>query len=155
MKKEIEAYHEDTVVQTFMLFMQAAREVMKYSDRRFFDDSELSTVKYIVLKALVISGGALTHGELAIWSGTKQHNISTLITRMKAEGLVITERDTGDKRCVYVILTDKGRDVFQKASVVAYDIIKRVMSGIGKREAAQLDRLLKILRYNTIAKSAE
>jgi len=151
MKKEVEAYHEDSVVQTFMLFIQTAREVIKYSDSRLFRDSNLSTVKYIVLKALVLSGGTLTNSELTNWTGTTRHNITTLVRRMKTDGLVTTERNTEDKRFMHVILTDKGRDVFQKASVIAYDLIKRVTSDISKREAAQLDRLLKILKDNTTA----
>jgi DNA-binding MarR family transcriptional regulator len=151
MKKEIEAYHENPILQTYMLFIQTAREVIKYSDSRFFWDSNLSTVKYITLKALVLSGGTLTNSELTKWTGTTRHNITTLVKRMKAEGLVNTERNTEDKRFVHVILTDNGRDVFQKAGVVAHDLIKRVMSGISKREAAQLDRLLKIMKDNTTA----
>ena len=52
MRKEIETYHEDLVTQTFMLFVQAAREVARYSDSRFFEVSHLSTVKYITQKHL-------------------------------------------------------------------------------------------------------
>ena len=155
MNKTVDAYHKDPVVQAYMLFIQVAREVTKFSDSCFFRKSNLSTVKYIVLKALAVSGGTLTNSDLAIWTGTTRHNITTFVTRMKTEGLVNTERDADDKRFIHVIMTDQGRDVFQKASVVAYDLINRVMSGIGKREASQLDRLLRILKENTTANSEE
>ena len=65
MGKRIVAYHEDTVLQTFMLFVQAAREVARYSDKRFFEVSHLLTVKYIALKALVNNNGVLGPSDLA------------------------------------------------------------------------------------------
>ena len=136
MTKTIEAYHKDPVLQTFMLFIQASREVIKYSDSRFFHDLHLSTVKYIVLKALAISGGTLTNSDLAIWTDTKRHNITTLVRRMQAEELITAERSKEDKRFTEVQLTDKGRTLLMKANVVAYDLINRIMSGIGKRQSA-------------------
>jgi DNA-binding MarR family transcriptional regulator len=155
MGKTIEVYHEDPVLQTFMLFIQAAREITKYSDSRFFRGLHLSTVKYIALKALAMSGGMLTKSDLAIWTDTKRHNITTLVRRMEIEGLVTTGRDEKDKRFEQVTLTDKGRDLFVKANVVAYDLINRVMSGIGKRQVAQLDRILRFLKSNTQIASKE
>ena len=149
MRKEIKAYHADPVVQTFMLFVQTAREVAAYSDSRFFQVSRLSTVKYIALKALVNNNGVLSHTDLADWTGTKRHNITTLVKRMKKEGLVNTESSAEDKRFRLVKLTDKGRDLFEQATIVAYDLINKVMSEIGKKEAAQLESMLKILRRNT------
>jgi DNA-binding MarR family transcriptional regulator len=150
MGKTIEVYHEDPVLQTFMLFIQAAREITKYSDSRFFRGLHLSTVKYIALKALAMSGGMLTKSDLAIWTDTKRHNITTLVRRMEIEGLVTTGRDEKDKRFEQVTLTDKGRDLFVNANVV-----NRVMSGIGKRQVAQLDRILRFLKSNTQIASKE
>ena len=155
MTKTIEAYHKDPVLQTFMLFIQASREVIKYSDSRFFHDLYLSTVKYIVLKALAISGRTLTNSDLAVWTDTIRHNITTLVRRMKAEGLVTAERSEEDKRFMEVQLTDKGRNLFMKANVIAYDLINRVMSGIGKRQVAQLKRTLGVLKSNTLKTSGE
>jgi DNA-binding MarR family transcriptional regulator len=147
-RKEIEAYHADPILKTFMLFIQAAREITKYCDTRFFQESNLSTVKYIALKALAISGVTLTHADLAIWTNTERHNITTLVERMKAAGLVTTERSEEDKRLSKVSLTDKGRDSFVQATKVARGLIDEVMSDIGKVEAFQLERLLSVLRKN-------
>ena len=144
----IEISHEDPILRAFMLFVQTSRAVAKYCDSRFFKASHLSTVKYIALKALATSGGTLTHSNLAIWTDTKRHNITTLVERMKREGLVTTERNEEDKRFMKVCLTDKGRDLFGQANIVARGIVNEVMSGIGKREAAQLERLLGVLREN-------
>ena len=155
MRKEIEAYHEDPVIQTFMLFIQAAREIARYSDSRFFEVSHLSVVKYIALKALVNNNGVLSHSDLSDWTGTKRHNITTLVKRMEKEGLVTTTGREDDRRFKQVAVTDKGRDLFVKATVVAYDLINKVMSGISKREVAQLEKILRALRNNTQAASGK
>jgi DNA-binding MarR family transcriptional regulator len=149
MRRMIDVHHEDPVLQAFMLFIQTARKVAKYCDSRFFQALHLSTVKYIALKALVINGGTLTHSDLAVWTDTERHNITTLVGRMKTEGLVTTERSEDDKRFSKIRLTDKGRHLFVQANPVALGLINDVMSGIGKREAAQLERLLSVLKENT------
>ena len=115
---------------------------------RFFRDLNLSTVKYIVLKALVNSGGTLTNSDLAIWTDTKPHNITTLVKRMEIDGLVTTAREEEDKRFKRVTVTDKGRDLSMKANDIAYGLINRVMSGIDEQQAAQLDKILRIIRDN-------
>lgn len=149
MSRMIEINYEDPVLRAFMLFVQTARKVAKYSDSRFFRALHLSTVKYIALKALAINSGTLTHGDLANWTDTERHNITTLIRRMKAEGLVTTERSGDDKRFTKVRLTDKGRDLFVQATTLARDIVNEVMSGISKQQAAQLEMLFRVLRENT------
>ena len=149
MSRIIEITHEDAVLRTFMLFIQTARAVDKYSDSRFFQALHLSTVKYIALKALALSGGTLTHSDLAAWTGTERHNITALVERMKKEGLVTTEHSDDDKRFIKVRLTEKGRDLVGQANPVGRGVISEVMSGIGKREAAQLERLLRVLSKNT------
>jgi len=145
----IEINHEDTVLRTFMLFIQTARAVDKYSDSRFFQALHLYTAKYIALKALSLSGGTLTHSDLATWTGTEQNNITALVERMKKEGLVTTARSEDDKRFVKVSLTEKGSDLVGQANTVGRAIMNELMSGIGKRDAAQLERLLRVLRKNT------
>ena len=45
--------------------------------------------------------------------------------------------------------------MFVKATVVAYDLINKVMSGISKRQVAQLDKILRVLRNNTQAASGK
>jgi DNA-binding MarR family transcriptional regulator len=148
MASTFEIVHGDPVQRTFMLFIVAAREVDKYSDRHFFLSLGLSTVKFVVLKALSVSGGTLNHSDLATWTGTRLHNITTLVRRMKGEGLVTTETSIKDRRFKKVKLTDKGRDTFTQASAVAREIISEIMSGIDKPDVANLEKILIALRKN-------
>ncbi len=140
--------HEDVIGRAFMLFVQTSRAVAKKSDNHFLKSLHLSTVKYLVLKALSLSGGTLTHGDLANWTGTERNNITALVARLQKEELVTSERSVKDKRFVNVILTEKGRDLLGQANQVAQDIVDQLMEGIDKLKAAQLERLMMLLQKN-------
>lgn len=90
----------------------------------------------------------MTHSQLAIWTNTKRHNITTLVERMKKEGLVTTERSQKDKRFVQVRVTDEGRKVLEQAAPLAQKIVEQLMLGIDRNEALKMERLLKIMRAN-------
>lgn len=147
MSKLIEVEHEDAVLSTFILFMQTAQEVLKYADARLNRKARLSVSKLIVLKA-IDSSGAMMPSEIARWTNTERHNITTLIARMKKDGLVTAERDDSDKRSIKVELTDKGREVLKQAMPVAREVVNQVMLSLTEGDATLLNDKLRILRQN-------
>jgi DNA-binding MarR family transcriptional regulator len=143
-----DVYHEDAVLRTFILFVQSAQAVLKYADSRLYRKMHLSVVKLIVLRVLAFKGGVMTPSEIAEWTQTERHNITTLINRMRQDGLVVTERRGSDKRFVNVTLTDKGRETLVKATPVAQEVVNQVMLSITEHDAALLEKKLAILRQN-------
>jgi len=148
MSKMVTVNHEDPVVRTFILFMQMAQATYKYADSHFYHSNRLKATTYVALQVLVTHGGTMTHTEMATWTNTKRHNITTLVERMKENGLVMTERSTEDKRLIRITITDKGRETFKKASPTAHKIMEQLMLGICKVEALELERLLGIMKAN-------
>ena len=144
----IDVYHEDAVLRTFILFVQSAQAVLKYADAHLYRKARLSVVKLIVLQVLDSRGGVMTPSEIAEWTQTERHNITALVNRMKKDGLVTAERNSIDKRFVNITLTGKGREVLRQAMPVAREIVKKVMTSIAERDAALLEKLLKVLREN-------
>ncbi len=147
MSKLIEIEHEDNKLNTYMLFVQTAQEVLKYTDTHLRRMARLSTIKLIVLKVLD-SYGTMIPSQLADWTNTERHNITTLINRMKRDGLVTTERDRNNKRLVNIKLTNKGRETLNKAMSCARGIVDQVMSSFTEVDAAMMKEKLKILREN-------
>ncbi|MGB2815513.1 MAG: MarR family transcriptional regulator [Dehalococcoidales bacterium] len=140
--------HEDTILRTFILFVQAAHTVLKYADAHFYRKERLSVIKVIVLRVLAANGGAMTPSEIAEWTFRERHDITTLIDRMKRDGLVRVERNNRDKRFVSVSLTAKGRKVLKQAMPVAREIVNQVMLSISEGGAVPLENSLKVLRQN-------
>ena len=148
MKNLISIQHQDPALRAFMLLMQVAGGASRYADSLLYQDKGISLSKYIALKALTSNSGKMTHGEMAVWTNTRQHNITTLVRRMQKEDLVTTMRDDKDKRVVFINITPKGQDIYDRASVTAFKVMDQLMQGIGKNKALQFERLLNVLKVN-------
>lgn len=109
----------------------------------------LSDVKLIVLMAFFYNPqAALTATELAKWTDTEIHNITTLVNRMKKDGLLVSERDKKDKRFLKITLTDRGRQALEDAMPTAREVLAQLMSSVGTDDALMFERVLKTIRLN-------
>jgi len=144
----IDIEHEDTILRTFILFVQTARAVLKYADADLYRKARLSIIKLIVLRVLASNNRVMTPSEVAEWTQTERHNITALVNRMKQGGLVAAERSSSDKRLVNISITEKGQEVLSQAMPVAREIINQVMSSLTEGDAALLEKSLRTLRQN-------
>ncbi|MFC2032130.1 MarR family winged helix-turn-helix transcriptional regulator [Chloroflexota bacterium] len=149
MARIAEIPHGEIIGKTLMLFTQTARLISKYIDVEFYNKVHLSFIKFLVLTTLASRNGVMTPTQIAEWSQTELHNITTLVARLKKEGLVYTERSDIDKRSVNVFLTDKGRTVQNLAMPVARELIDKIMSSITETDALIFTQMLEVLRDNT------
>ena len=90
----------------------------------------------------------MKHSELARWTNTKKHNITTLIERMKQQRLVTTERSQKDKRIINIIITDKGRKLYEQTNNEANRLVKRLMTGMDESTALEFEKLLNVIKGN-------
>jgi DNA-binding MarR family transcriptional regulator len=82
-------------------------------DKRFRSEFGQSLVRFDVMSQLDRFEGGLTVSALASHLiASTSGNISTLLDRMTAEGLIVRQFDKTDRRRTVVNLTDKGRDLF-------------------------------------------
>ena len=139
---------DDIILRTFIMFVQAAHTVLKYADAHFYRKTGLSAIKFIVLKALAVNGGSMRPSEIAEWTYRERHNITTLVDRLKKDGLVRTSRNSKDRRVMTVTLTDKGRHVLSEAIPISWEIVKEVMSSFSEDDAVLLEKQLRVLRQN-------
>jgi DNA-binding MarR family transcriptional regulator len=148
MNRLIEVGHEDTLLSTFILFVQTAQAVLKYANSYLYRKTRLSVSKLIVLQALASNRGSMMPSEIAEWTNTERNNITALVGRMKKDGLVTAERNSDDKRLVNIKLTDKGRKVLSQAMPLAREVVNQVMLSITEGDAALLKKQLRILRQS-------
>jgi len=146
--KLIDVDHDDISLRAFILFVQTADTIRKYTDSHFYRKSRLSLIKFMVLQILAANGATMTPSEIAKWTFRERHDITTLISRLKRDGLVRTERDGRDKRFVNVMLTAKGRKVLKQTTPVATEIVDRVMLSISEGDVVSLEDSLRVLRQN-------
>lgn len=139
---------DDIILRTFIMFVQTAHIVLKYADAQFYRKTGFSATRFIVLGALASNGGSMSPSELAEWTYTERHNITTLVDRLKRDGFVMTNRYSKDRRVITVRLTDKGQQVLSEAIPVSSEIVKEVMRSFSEDDAALLEKRLKVLRQN-------
>ena len=139
---------DDIILRTFIPFVQAAHTVLKYADAHFYRKTGLSAIKFIVLQTLAVNGGSMRPSEIAEWTYRERHNITTLVDRLKRDGLIRTNRNSKDTRIMTVTLTDKGQHVLSEATPVSWEIVKEVMRSFSDDDADPLEKQLRVLRQN-------
>ena len=149
MKNLIEINEEDPILRTFILFEQTARIVTKYQDTHMNKKTGLSDVNLIVLMAFFYDPSiSITPSQIAQWTDTDPHNVTTLVNRMKRDGLLATKRDENDKRCVIITITKKGYETLLNSMPAAQEVIDRLFSSISREDALTLENILKVIRRN-------
>ena len=147
-----ELVREDTVLRAYLLFSHIAHIVQEYSNNRLYREVGISEVQYRALVTIAHNGGSIRPSELSKELSRVQHNITTLIYRLRTGGLVTTERDSRDRRYVNINITDKGREVITQTYPVAKDIVSQVMSSISEEDAAMLEELLCVIEQNVLGR---
>jgi len=93
-----------------------------------------------------VIGGPLTISDLACLLYRSLNSTSSIVDRMKKNGLIEKLRDLPDERSIRLIMTPKGREILQKISK-PYDIfIKQLFSIYSEEELDTLITLLKKLK---------
>jgi len=106
----------------------------------------LSLAKLNVLGILVGSNSPLTLGELAQKLACVRSNVTQLVDRLEADGLVRREADPEDRRSIMAVITDAGRDRERAGSLAltqVQDTISQVLTGF---DSAHIERALSALR---------
>jgi DNA-binding MarR family transcriptional regulator len=106
----------------------------------------LSTPKYSVLKALVASDGPLSLSDLASELSCVRSNMTQLVDRLEADGLVKRVDDPADRRVVKAAITEEGKRR-QEAGANEIDALHREFAArVDAADRAALQRLLAVLK---------
>ncbi|NMA01065.1 MAG: MarR family transcriptional regulator [Clostridia bacterium] len=84
----------------------------------------------------------LPMSELSKQAACVNSNITSIITRMEAKGLVQRNQDQRDRRIVKVELTPKGKELLEDTLPVHYKFIKDLLDFYTEEELEQLYKLL-------------
>ena len=82
-------------------------------------------------------------GDISRWLLVSSGNITGIVSRLEADGLVTRSRSADDRRTHLVRLSRKGRTEFERLSSSHEQWIKELLCGISRQEMASLDELLK------------
>jgi len=105
--------------------------------------ADLPTLEWYDVLLELERGGPLRSRDLQERLLLAQYNLSRLVDRMEAEGLVARERCSDDARCQWIGVTEAGIAVRQRMWPVYAEAIRAALeSRLTKAQAAQLGDLL-------------
>jgi DNA-binding MarR family transcriptional regulator len=105
----------------------------------------LSLAKLAALRQLSRAGDSLPLGQRAERLACVKSNVTQLVDRLEADGLVTRSPDPGDRRSRLAVLTDKGRQACSHGNDIQHRTERELFSVLSADETTQLRRLLRKL----------
>ena len=105
-------------------------------------DVGLSIAKLAALHVLVKAGESLPLGQLAERLSCVKSNVTQLVDRLEADGLVSRAADPNDRRSRLAVLTAAGRKAYAKGSEIQAQAEKELFSALSADESKKLHELL-------------
>ena len=102
----------------------------------------LSMAKLMALKALSEAGESLPLGQLAGRLSCVKSNITQLVDRLEADGLVARKLDPNDRRTKLAVLTAAGRKACDEGTRVQRDVERSLLKRLTSDEARMLETLV-------------
>ena len=102
----------------------------------------LSLAKLAALCHLKSAGDSLPLGQLADRLACVKSNVTQLVDRLEADGLVTRSHDPGDRRSRLAVLTEKGREACALGNDIRHRVERELFSVLSPDESLQLRRLL-------------
>jgi DNA-binding MarR family transcriptional regulator len=110
----------------------------------------LSLAKLAALSRLAEAGGSLPLGQLAERLSCVKSNVTQLVDRLDADGLVSRAADTADRRSRLAVLTESGRRAHQQGAEILRAAERELFSALSPTETDQLHTLLAKITDHTL-----
>ena len=134
----------DTGVPLIFQILGAARELQTRLEGAL-DEIGLSPGKVGVLRTLADASGPLPLSELANCNKCVRSNVTQLVDRLEADGLVRRIDDPDDRRVTRASLTSRGRLAYSQATRVIALQEQEILRVLNEEEAGALVRVLEQL----------
>ena len=110
----------------------------------------LSIPKLAALRRLVEAGDSLPLGQLAERLACVKSNVTQLVDRLEADGLVTRAPDPGDRRSRLAVITAAGRDAYEKGTRVQADAEQQVFGSLSEDDEARLADIIQKLTRKSV-----
>jgi len=102
----------------------------------------LSLPKLAALNRLVEAGDSLPLGQLADRLACVKSNVTQLVDRLEADGLVSRAPDPSDRRSRLAVITAAGRQAYEQGSRIHRDAERELFGALSDQECAALAEII-------------
>lgn len=131
-----------------LLNILATAELIKKESGRLFEPLGITAAQFNVLILLLAQtdDGRMSQRDLSRMLMVSRANVTGLVDRLEAQGLVMRTTDNGDRRATTVTLTDAGFEVAREADNLYISRIHTVMKVLGREQWRALSTNLTRIR---------
>jgi DNA-binding MarR family transcriptional regulator len=102
----------------------------------------LSLPKLAALHQLSQAGDSLPLGQLAERLACVKSNVTQLVDRLEADGLVVRAADPNDRRSRLAVITETGKTAYTRGTQIQQQAEREIFGTLSKEEASTLHALL-------------
>jgi DNA-binding MarR family transcriptional regulator len=122
----------------WLRLLRASRAMEGELRRRLTREFGTTLPKFDVMAALARQDAGMTMTELSRFLMVSNGNVTGIIDRLVAEGLVIRHAHAGDRRTTFVRLTRAGTQGFQAMAAAHETWVNELMGGMDVQEALRI-----------------
>ena len=126
--------------------LRGARAIVGELRARLREEVATTLPKVDVMAALARKGDGMTMTELSRLLMVSNGNVTGIIDRLAAEGMVVRLAHQGDRRATFVRLTAKGTQHFSAMAKAHEAWVAELLAGLGREDTDTLVGLLGTLR---------
>jgi DNA-binding MarR family transcriptional regulator len=115
----------------------------------------LTSARWQILGAIIAAGRPQPVAWLARDMGANRQNVQRIVNDLNEEGLVAFETNPHHRRAQLVVLTEKGRRMFEEAMRLEAPWMDRLADGLSVADIATVHRVLMVLRRRLETGDAE
>ena len=115
-----------------------------------FAKAGVTLQQYRVLMVIDAVKQPVTPTDIAHWLDRNTNSITLIIDRMEKIDLVNRIRDLKDRRALRLVMTPKGKELFDRATAYGLELLETMMSCCTKEEIETLSHLLGRLREKAL-----
>jgi DNA-binding MarR family transcriptional regulator len=131
--------------ETWARIVQVHDRITRRVDSALHRQHGLSLTGFEALRLIAEAPGErASMGEVADALGLSRPGVTSTVTRLVGEGLVIRERGAGDKRLLHARLTPAGRERVREAAQTHDEIVARLLVLLGDDVAMVTDALARV-----------
>lgn len=124
-------------------------ERLKANAAHVFKAKELTAAQYNVLRILRGAGkDGITCTEISGRMITRDSDITRMLDRLEARGLIVRQRQSDDRRVVKAFITKAGLQLLKELDRPLRKLVENQMAGLSENDLKRLVKLLDNIRGN-------
>jgi len=136
---------DNPMLKTWILLHQTYNLVSKVEEKVFVQLG-ISPQQYCILMVMRYMQGPATVKAISNWLDRSGNTISIMLDRLEKDKLVRRTRSLSDRREVRVVLTNKGKEIVDQATLLGWELIQHILNGTPEEDLESLQKIMETIR---------